>query len=127
MRVLQGRPWIRVALPGLVMALLSLALDGFHLNARTVSDGLSLAAITYLIAAAWRFVMRQGAFASLQFGMRKLAEIIRTRDYRRSQTKLPSMGDYMASYHYDKPSLPYLIAAAMTGAAALLVWRWFGG
>lgn len=126
MRALWRRPWIRVALPGLVMALLSLALDGFRLNARTVSDGLSLAAIAYLIAAAWRFVMRQGTFASLQFGMRKLAEVIRTRDYRRSQTKLPSMGDYMASYHYDKPSLPYLIAAAVTGAAALLVWQWFG-
>lgn len=127
MKALLRRPWFRTALLGLVMALISLALDGFRLNARTLADCLSLAAIVYLIVAAWRFVMRQGTFASLQFGMRKLAEVIRTKDYRRSRTKLPSMGDYMASYHYDKSSLPYLIAAAIAGAAALLVWRLFGG
>ena len=43
-----------------------------------------------------------------------------------SHADFTGLGDYMASYHYEKPSLPYLIAAAVAGLCALLVWRLFG-
>ena len=127
MKALLKRPWARIALLGLTMVALCAALRGFPLTVLTLCDGLSLAAMAYMIVAAWRFVMRQGSFASLKYGMLKLPELIRTRDYRRSQTKLPSMGDYMATYHYDKPSRPYLIAAVAAGACALAVWQLWGG
>ena len=116
----------RILLLGAAMTLLGMALRGFPPTVLALCDGLSLAALVYLMVAGWRFVMRQGSFASLKYGMLKLREIIRTKDYRRSKTRLPGLGDYMASYHYEKPSLPYLIAAAVAGLCALLVWRLFG-
>ena len=116
----------RILLLGAAMTLLGTALRGFPPTVLALCDGLSLAALVYLMVAGWRFIMRQGSFASLKYGMLKLREIIRTKDYRRSRTRLPGLGDYMASYHYEKPSLPYLIAAAAAGLCALLVWRLFG-
>ena len=127
MRARHIGPRGRILLLGAAMTLLGTALRGFPPTVLTLCDGLSLAALVYLMVAGWRFVMRQGSFASLKYGMLKLREIIRTKDYRRSQTRLPSLGDYMASYHYEKPSLPYLIAAAAAGLCALLVWHLFGG
>ena len=117
----------RILLLGAAMTLLGMALRGFPPTVLALCDGLSLAALVYLMVAGWRFVMRQGSFASLKYGMLKLREIIRKKDYRRSQARLPGLGDYMASYHYEKPSLRYLIAAAAAGLCALLVWRLFGG
>lgn len=126
MRARHIGPRGRILLLGAAMTLLGMALRGFPPTVLALCDGLSLAALVYLMVAGWRFVMRQGSFASLKYGMLKLREIIRTKDYRRSQARLPGLGDYMASYHYEKPSLPYLIAAAAAGLCALLVWRLFG-
>ena len=126
MRARHMGPRGRILLLGAAMTLLGTALRGFPPTVLTLCDGLSLAALVYLMVAGWRFVMRQGSFASLKYGMLKLREIIRKKDYRRSQARLPGLGDYMASYHYEKPSLPYLIAAAVAGLCALLVWRLFG-
>ena len=126
MRARHIGPLGRMLLLGTAMTLLGMALRGFPPTVLALCDGLSLAALAYMIIAGWRFVMRQGSFASLKYGMLKLREILRTKDYRRSQTRLPALGDYMASYHYEKPSLPYLIAAAAAGLCALLVWRLFG-
>ena len=127
MRARHIGPRGRILLLGAAMTLLGTALRGFPPTVLALCDGLSLAALVYLMVAGWRFVMRQGSFASLKYGMLKLREIIRKKDYRRSQARLPGLGDYMASYHYEKPSLPYLIAAAAAGLCALLVWRLFGG
>ena len=126
MRARHMGPRGRILLLGAAMTLLGTALRGFPPTVLALCDGLSLAALVYLMVAGWRFIMRQGSFASLKYGMLKLREIIRTKDYRRSQARLPGLGDYMASYHYEKPSLPYLIAAAVAGLCALLVWRLFG-
>ena len=126
MRARHMGPRGRILLLGAAMTLLGTALRGFPPTVLALCDGLSLAALVYLMVAGWRFVMRQGSFASLKYGMLKLREIIRKKDYRRSQARLPGLGDYMASYHYEKPSLPYLIAAAVAGLCALLVWRLFG-
>lgn len=126
MRARHVGPLGRMLLLGAAMTLTGMALRGFPPTVLTLCDGLSLASLVYLMVAGWRFVMRQGSFASLKYGMLKLREIIRTKDYRRSKARLPGLGDYMASYHYEKPSLPYLIAAAAAGLCALLVWRLFG-
>ena len=126
MRARRIGPVGRILLLGAAMTLLGTALRGFPPTVLALCDGLSLAALVYLMVAGWRFIMRQGSFASLKYGMLKLREIIRKKDYRRSQARLPGLGDYMASYHYEKPSLPYLIAAAVAGLCALLVWRLFG-
>ena len=127
MRARHIGPRGQILLLGAAMTVQGMAPRGFPPTVLALCDGLSLAALVYLMVAGWRFVMRQGSFASLKYGMLKLREIIRTKDYRRSGTRLPGLGDYMASYHYEKPSLPYLIAAAAAGLCALLVWRLFGG
>ena len=127
MRARRIGPVGQILLLGAAMTVLGVALRGFPPTVLSLCDGLSLASLVYMIIAGWRFVMRQGSFASLKYGMLKLREIIRTKDYRRSGTRLPGLGDYMAAYHYEKPSLPYLIAAAAAGLCALLVWRLLGG
>ena len=63
MRARRIGPVGRILLPGAVMTLLGVALRGFPPTVLALCDGLSLAAIVYLIVAGWRFVMRQGSFA----------------------------------------------------------------
>lgn len=88
---------------------------------RSISDGLTTAGLFLLIIGLSRVVGRLGLFDSTKYGWRKFVEVIRTRDYIHSRSKLPSLADYKRKNPYKKMYLPFLAGAALDLAAALLL------
>lgn len=126
MSALSGRPSVRIPVQGALLTVLGMALRGWPPTWLKLCDGLSLACLVFLMAAAWRFVMRQGSFTSLGYGMRKLREVIKTRDYQGARSSLPGLAEYRAAHRYEKSSRPYLIASVAAGVSAQLLWQLFG-
>lgn len=112
----------RFALAAAGIVVLYLALTGWEASASALSDGLAVAALAFLMLGAWRFVLRQGTFASTKFGFLKLKELLAKRDYRASESQLSDMGEYVQKYRYDKPVLPPLLSAAAAAVLSIALW-----
>ena len=120
MKQLWRNVYFRYGLAILVPAGAVAALNARKFSIAVLSDGFAVSALLMAAMGAWRFVLRQGTFASTKYGYLKLKEIITTRDYRRGS--LPGMGEYVRDYRYDKPVLPPFIAAAAAAAISLVIW-----
>lgn len=97
------------------------ALSAAPYSGRSVSDGLTLAGLVLLAAGLFRLVNRLGQFDSTKYGWKKFWEVIRTRDYVRSRSQLPSLAEYKRTCAPPKGCLPLLAAAALDLAAAAVI------
>ena len=97
------------------------AAAGLGYTARSLADALAIAGLVLLIVGLFRLVCRLGQFDSTRYGFRKFIEVIRTKNYVHSQSKLPSLAQFKAEHPYRKKYLPLLIAAAVDLLLALLL------
>lgn len=112
---------IKLLAGSIVLAVLYPLIMGLAFNRQNFSDGLSIAGILLMVAGLFRLVNCLGQFDSTRYGYKKLIEVIRTKNYVRSQSKLPSLAEYKKQHPYKKRYLPLLAAAVIDIVAALLM------
>lgn len=76
---------------------------------RTFSDSIAVLGLIYIVIALFRFVRRLRFFDLPIFGVKKLWEIIRTRNYSKSDSKVGEYVDYLTNNKYEKPFIALLL------------------
>lgn len=83
--------------------------SGSIYSSRTLSDSIAILGLIYIIIALFRFVRTLRFFDLPIFGVKKLWEIIRTRNYTKSDSKVGEYVDYLTNNKYVKPYIPILL------------------
>lgn len=85
------------------------------------SDALTVAGLVYLVWGLWRLVDSMGFFDSSKWGLRKLIEIIKTRNYSGEGSSVGTYIDYLTDKKQGKPfkSIVFLAVVLLVAAQVL--------
>ena len=118
------RDFMQNLLLALILVFAFLAVKGLPLTVAAISDALAVGGLLLVVVAMWRVVNRLGFFESTKYGYGKLVEIIRTKNYTRSQSSLGTYSDYLGAERTNKPVLSILVISVLmlVGSALLAAY-----
>lgn len=96
-----------------VITALYLLLTGLPITTIKLLDGLSLSAILLLIIGLSRIVGCLGLFTRTGYGISKLLEVIKTKNYSKGTSTYPTLEEYKKERTTPSPALPYLLVSAV--------------
>lgn len=89
------------------------AVKGFEFSFLCFLDGLTISAIVLMLVGLVRVVSNSGFFTTTAFGMNKLVEVIKTKDYKRDEARYNDRSEYAKDHNsYHSPTIFLAVSLA---------------